>query len=207
MTYSMSREDDLIAEHFGDFVGRFLELGSCDGKRLSNCYLLAERGWGGVCVEASHRWTDQWFFNYDKMGDRVQFVDALIGVLGPGWMHFFDCYEDDTASTAAQRLVDLGASRKNYHKIAKYGVSIKELLEQFPGPYHFISIDIDGLSLPVMREVPFDALGTKAVCIEYLHPPNSPSGVKEDAEIREFFEKQGWRHLLTNDENVIMVRA
>jgi hypothetical protein len=205
--HSMSREDEAIADYFGDFVGRFLEIGAVDGKILSNCYLLAQEGWGGVCVEGSHRWVDAWFKNYAGMLDRVQLVNEAMGAVKAGWGTFFDCYEDDTASTVDQRLAGLGMSRANHHMVQKYLITARELLARFPGPYHFVSIDIDGMSLPVMKELPFAELETKAVCVEYLHPPNSPSGVKEDAEIVAYLEDHGFKHLLTNQENVLMVRA
>lgn len=202
--FSMSGEDEAVAEYFGDFVGRFLEIGAADGKILSNCYLLAEKGWGGVCVEASHRWVDAWFKNYEGKLDRVHLVNEVLGTKGMGWGYFFDCYEDDTASTASERLVNLGASRKNHHAINRLFITATVLLDRFPGPYEFVSIDIDGMSLPVMKEIPFGALRTRCVCVEYLHPPNAPR--KEDAEIIEYLTGQGFRHLLTNQENVIMVR-
>lgn len=204
----MSREDEAVAEYFGDFVGRFLEIGAVDGKILSNCYLLAQKGWGGVCVEGSHRWVDAWFKNYAGMLDRVQLVNEALTVGKPRWGTFYDCYEDDTASTVSEHLVSLGMSRANNNKIGKYLITVHELLAQYPGPYHFVSIDIDGMSRPLMYDLgpSLLALGTRAICVEYLHPPNSPSGVKEDGEIRGYLESLGFRHLLTNQENVLMVR-
>lgn len=202
----MSGEDDAVAAFFGDRKGRFLELGCCDGKSISNCYLLAKKGWSGVCVDASHRFVDEWFKNYEGMLDRVSFVNAAIGAGQSRWGVFYDCYQDATASSVDERLVGLGMSRAKHNVIHKYLVTIGDLIGRFPGPYDFVSLDLDGISLGVMREIDYDAIQCKAVCVEYLHPPNAPSGVKENAEIQAYFEARGWRHLLTNEENVIMVR-
>lgn len=203
----MSGEDEAVAAYFGDFKGRFLEIGAADGKILSNCYLLALKGWGGVCVEGSHRWVDAWFKNYAGMLGRVALVNEAMGTREPGWGTFFDCFGDDTASTVSERLVKLGQSRANHHPIRKYLITAREILDLCPGPYHFVSIDIDGMSVPVMREIPYDKLDTRCVCVEYLHPPNSPSGVKEDGEIIEYLAGLGFKPLLVNEENVIMVRS
>ena len=205
--YSMSGEDEVVAGFFGDYRGRFLELGCCDGKSISNCYLLAQKGWAGVGVEASHRFVDEWFKNYAGMLDRVALVNEAIGTKQPGWGVYYDCYKDVTASSVDERLVGLGMSRAKHNIIHKYLVTPAELLARFPGPYDFVSIDLDGVTLPVMREIDFDAIKCRAVCVEYLHPPNAPSGVKENREIQTYFEERGWRHLLTNEENVIMVRG
>jgi hypothetical protein len=48
---SQNREDDYILAYFGDFVGRFLDVGAMDGITISNTYALAQKGWKGVCVE------------------------------------------------------------------------------------------------------------------------------------------------------------
>lgn len=53
-SYSQHGEDGILAELFsrlGTQHGYFVEFGAWDGKHLSNCYALLERGWRGCYVE------------------------------------------------------------------------------------------------------------------------------------------------------------
>jgi len=51
--HSQWGEQKIILDFFGDYVGRFLDLGAFDGIGGSNSRGLTDRHWSGVCVEAS----------------------------------------------------------------------------------------------------------------------------------------------------------
>ena len=54
ITYGQAGQDSLIAQFFGAkgiVNGTFLDVGSLDGIRYSNTYLLEKNGWSGICVE------------------------------------------------------------------------------------------------------------------------------------------------------------
>lgn len=57
-THSQSGEDGVLAEIFARLdisQGVFCEFGAWDGKHLSNCYSLYEKGWGGWYIEGSQK--------------------------------------------------------------------------------------------------------------------------------------------------------
>lgn len=57
--YSEHGEDFLLSHLFpGKTDGFFVEVGSIDGRRLSNTLFLEEQGWRGLCVEAHPDYTD-----------------------------------------------------------------------------------------------------------------------------------------------------
>src|ERR1039458_6385235 len=88
MKYSQNNEQELIQKVFGDFVGRFLDIGACDGTWLSNTRDLVERGWSGVLVEASPRV----FLALQELhatNPRLDLVNAAVG-LRSGLLTFWD---------------------------------------------------------------------------------------------------------------------
>ncbi|HEX8448881.1 MAG TPA: hypothetical protein VF652_04755, partial [Allosphingosinicella sp.] len=81
--YSESGEDGILERLFGQLgveQGFFVEFGAWDGRRLSNTRLLAERGWGGLLIEAD----DSHFAELGRnlVGDRVKALHARVGLGG-----------------------------------------------------------------------------------------------------------------------------
>mgnify|MGYP004417260428 CR=1 FL=1 len=201
MTYSMTKEDDVVVRYFGDYVGRFLDLGAHDGITLSNTRLLAERGWSGVAVEASFESATLWYANMGSFAN-VKLVNAPVTAHG-GIVDFW--YVKGTCeSTCSEELKEKSAVRRGATPILMEATTIERISQSFPGAFDFISIDLDGLSLEVMRSINYAALGVRAVCIEYLHDDLVEKN--EAPLVREYMESQGFKLLHLSPENVIMVR-
>jgi len=81
--YSESGEDGILErlfERLGVEQGFFVEFGAWDGRRLSNTRLLAERGWGGILIEADEGHFAELRRNLPS--DRVSAVHARVGLRG-----------------------------------------------------------------------------------------------------------------------------
>ena len=202
MTYSMTGEDDIVLKYFGDFKGRFLDLGAHDGKEISNTYLLAEHGWSGVAVEACFEFIGKW---RENMGGfpAVELLNAAIAPasgITPFWYLKGSC-----ESSASEALVKTCNVRVNAKLMHVASVTVAELIAYFKPPFHFINIDIDGNSLDAMKALDLDAVGCRCICVEYLHEDHVP--VREDKIIVPYLEERGFRILEVNQENVIAVRG
>jgi hypothetical protein len=201
MTRAQDREDELVLEHFGSFKGRFLDIGALDGQTGSNTLLLAEHGWSGVYVEASWQCLPA-LIATSKRFPGTQVVQGLIAPqvgLVPFW-----CCPVPGHSTASAPLQARGCGREGASKIYAPAFTPLQLLEALPGPYHFVSIDIEGLTLRVAEQIPWDAIECQALCLEAF--PAEILGEDERPIIRRFFEGRGWRLLADTSENVVMVR-
>ena len=53
MKYSQNDEENVVKNYFNGKIGTFLDVGSNDGKTLSNTFALSLSGWRGVLVEPS----------------------------------------------------------------------------------------------------------------------------------------------------------
>jgi FkbM family methyltransferase len=204
-TYAQDKEDLLAVEHFGrEFKGRFLDLGAYDGLAGSNTYLLAQLGWEGVEVEPNWRTTGQWIDNvWRKFGKSVQLVQGAIG-LTRGLTTYWD--SAGPWSTCHPGVQAIGRERTGAFKMHVPTFTPGDLIDAFPGPFHVVSVDIDGWSLELMRSLPWDTMGTRFAVIEAIEAPDWPGPPNERQVVREYMQSRGFYHLCDTLENVVMVR-
>lgn len=161
---SQRNEDQIIAEHFGDRKGRFLDIGAYDGKTFSNTEALVGRGWEGVMVEASPKCFHLLQDNYRGVAG-VKLVCCAVG-LKRGLILFYDS-GGAVASLSKEHMEKWKVDQPDFMDIYVPVITIADLLEVLPGPYHFISLDIEGLSIDVLNVFPdIIALGVELICIE-----------------------------------------
>jgi FkbM family methyltransferase len=165
--YSQNREQEHILRIFGGFVGRFLEIGACDGLLVSNTMALVERGWRGVMIEPSPRAFLSLVARHGK-NPRLTLVHAAIGTrlsLSPFW----------DSPVAEGYATTETSNRDKWKHLAKFGdpfylplVPIGMVLDAFPGPVDFLNIDTEGTSVDLFLEYPFSRTPPpRVVCVEH----------------------------------------
>ena len=203
MAYSGMCEDNLIHELFGKQPKRFLDIGAGGAEVLSNTRFLLEQGWSGVWVDASYRSVPDLLARQKlfKSG-QVEVIHAAISAKNE--LRRIYNPSDYLITTMSQPLQDRGHERTNAESFWMGTSTINDILAVLPGPYHFITIDIEGLSLEVMRTIDYRALECTAVCVEYLKAEHL--GVDEAPIIVEYMKQHDFRHYVTTQENVICIR-
>ena len=163
--HSQRDEDEKIAEFFGGRVGRFLDVGAWDGKAMSNTWLLAQKGWSGVCVEPAALPFLKLLRNHRK-NPRVECVQAAI-MPEAGVSRFW--YTADAISSFDEKHVEtwLQYPRVKYRSIWAAHVTFDDLLRALPGPYDFVSIDAEGYSVKLLPFFDPTETRTELVCVEY----------------------------------------
>ena len=196
--YSQNNEEQVILEIFGDFIGRFLEIGACDGKLVSNTLALVERGWSGVMVEPSPR---AFMALQERHGGngKLTLVHAAIG-LDDCVIPFWDDPTIGGYATTGE------ANRAKWQHLA--GFKPPFYIPQIPvsrfgetesllsGPFDFLSIDTEGTSADLFWAFPFDAVRPRVVCVEH------------DGRIAECLAnavRWGYREIDRNGENLVLV--
>ena len=84
-TYSQNGEDGVLSEvlrRLGISTGFFVEFGAWDAKYLSNTYLLAERGWSGLMIEADPSRYQDLLRNLARFEGRVSGLKAFVDERG-----------------------------------------------------------------------------------------------------------------------------
>lgn len=201
--YSGTCEDQIVWELYGKKPLRFLDIGAGGGEVLSNTRFLLDQGWHGTWVDASPRSVEDLLARQKlyKPG-QVEIVHAAVDkergirrIWSPS---------DYLITTMSKELQDRGRERSNAQSFFMSTVRVKDIVDVVQGPYNFVSIDIDGLSLDVMRDIDYDSISCTCLCIEYLTA--NVLGVDERPIIKEYMESKGFRFYVETPENVIYIR-
>jgi FkbM family methyltransferase len=168
--YSQGQEQEYIlkaCEGIGgkDWIGegKFLDIGAFHPEVFSNTRALFEKGWGGVMVEPGPEQMKSLLVEYGDV-DRIALicaaVDAHFGIV-PMQM------TDDGTSTADPEIYKKWAEAAHYHgRMFVVTITIADILNQF-GAFDFVSIDTEGTSVDVLRQLLNTEMRPKCICVEY----------------------------------------
>ena len=192
--YSQNDEEAYIVRYVNESpVGRFLDLGAYDGENLSNTRALALLGWGGTCVDASPTVFKQLRKLY-RNSKKVSAVNVAVGARD-GRVVFHD--NPNAVATAVEGEMDRWPDEE-FNKVEVPLWSVSTLLRRYPGPYRFISIDIEGMDYEVLVQMDLNALGCDLICVEH--------NGKILEECKAYIQQFGFKVLLINGENLLMGR-
>lgn len=195
--YSQYEEEKYIGEVFGDFVGRFLDIGAYDGKTFSNTYRLVELGWGGVCVEPSISILSN-LKALHKGNDKIEILEYAIGSESKKVL-FHDSLGDAVSSCNRQHMEKWKSGGSKFQEIKVNCLSVNSLFEKVGYDFDFINIDVEGDSVELFLRLPFDMLiRVECYCVEYDN---------ELKRVLNIAEEIGFNVLSTIHGNAILRRA
>lgn len=194
-------EDRWLHDYFGGkAVGYFVDVGAYDGVDLSNSYHFEQIGWTGVLVEPDP--------------DRARACAA-----SRPRSKTFQCAAVDSAETseicfhraAAGVYSTTNLTPAHERRLAGMGVATEEirvpartldsmLIEVGATKIDFVSIDVEGAELAVLRGFDIDRWSPQVVVVE----SNAKLRAKE---IRDYFVTHGYAYCVTIDVNDFYCRA
>lgn len=208
--YSQNGEQKIILDYFKGDTGNLLSLGENDGITLSNCLALIEKGWSAILVEPSDKaflslWNRHgtnnnpkvWCFNvaisnytgkakFYESGEHLGVGDtALLSTLNHSELERW--VGTNNVFTEKECLVWSFAELQN--NVVRMGRNAK---------YDFISIDVEGQEINILRQMDLNSLGCKMLCVEF----NGKHRVQFDNLIL----PQGYKLVHSNAENLIYVQ-
>jgi len=157
--YSQWGEQQIILDFFGGKVGRFLDLGAFDGLTGSNVRALAEDGWSGLCVEASAMTFPSLLENMAEF-HRVQLVNAAVMPRA----EIVRLYETGSQISTCMPGHNVGKWVKASYWVP--GITPEQIAETFGGNFDFVSIDIEGMELPLLSAMGSTLIEAQLVCVE-----------------------------------------
>lgn len=146
-------------------IGRFIDIGAADGRTFSNSRRLAETyGWEGVVVEPQPNCLIGLTALYAD-NPRVHVVNAA---LSPS-EELIEFHDDGGGMVATldpehRRLWETAAS---YRRTYVAPISWAKLLRKFPGPFDFVTIDVEGNNYSVFTTMPLETIRPRLVVVEY----------------------------------------
>jgi FkbM family methyltransferase len=203
-SYAQNGEDLIVLATFGDFVGRFLDIGACDGKVNSNTLALVERGWSGVLVEPSPK-AFTMLQEIHRNNPKLTLVHAAVNTawhLRPFWETLLDLDELSVIGTdSLQYSTTESRKRDEWCVEARLGERPSFYIPTIPlsalfafGGVDFLSIDTEGTSVELFQAFPFESVRPWVVCVEH-------DGLIEDCKAR--VEPFGYREITRNLENIL----
>jgi FkbM family methyltransferase len=178
--YSQHGEQEIILDYFkGEREGTLLSIGENDGETFSNARALLDLGWAGDLVEPSFRAFEK-LYSHHGDSDKVYLHNVAIWDR-EGELDFFESGSlvngSDIALVSSLKETETHRWKKAVkpeHKIVEYvktkvpTITWQTFLKysQFK-KYDFITMDVEGCELDILKQMDIEALGVKMICVEY----------------------------------------
>ena len=175
-TISQLGADDWVLSNYEK--GYFVDAGCCDGEQISNTYKLEKLGWSGICIDVFPK-------NFDRRPNSKVVEAALHGTK--------DLELDFTISKSPEisGITDyLGkkgtASYTGWEPYVEKIIKVKtqllhEILDANNAPefIEYLSIDIEGAELEVLKTFPFDKYKFGCISLEHNYDEKKRNLIKE----------------------------
>jgi FkbM family methyltransferase len=178
--YSQHGEQQVITDYFKGFQGTLCDIGANDGITFSNSRALLEQGWYGVLVEPSEKTFEKLVENCQPFTSQVLLHNVGIGT-EVGEATFYESgplvSSDDHSLVSSMKVHETDRWRRKSKEIdpvvefTKTTIPIIDfatLLEKSGcDTFDFITLDVEGMELEILRQMDLVALSCKMICIEY----------------------------------------
>ena len=169
--YSQNNEEQIILKYFNGYVGTLLDAGANDGKTFSNSLALIEAGWSAHLFEPSSVYselvkTHDGNINVTHYNSGVGAVSGALPFYESG-SHVPNGNDRGLVSTFDKKELKRWAGVDFIQKVG-FIMSFKEWHEKHNYPtLDFITIDIEGKDLELLKAIDLTAVGCKCLCIEW----------------------------------------
>lgn len=171
MAYSQSTEEQIILDYFGDKTGTLLSLGENDGETFSNSKALIEKGWVATLFEPSPEAFKK-LIELHQWNPNIVCIEKAVSNFN-GKTVFFHSGEHigkgdiSLLSTLKKEETKRWGDTAKFEEIEVDCIDFKKLLELSPyKTFDFISIDCEGVEIDILKQMNFDELETKLLCVE-----------------------------------------
>lgn len=164
--------------------GFFVEFGACDGRLISNTYLLEQTfGWTGILSEPGRNWHE------DLRKNRNAVVDTRCVWSKSGETKEFSEF---SINKDQSKIVGLGAPvNESVETYQVPTISLVDLLKENNAPkrIEFLSVDTEGSEAEILSAFPFKEYEFGFICVEH-------HTLDEERSIRDILSKAGYKQIL-----------
>lgn len=186
---SQNGEDLLLWKFFGrKTTGFYIDVGAYDGVGFSNTYFFEALGWGGILIEAVPS-----FYN-NCLSDRP-YSTVINAAIGSGEDPRVTQFSYVSGKHGAGTLSFKGDSISQKERIIREGgsiqtieiplLSLNEILKDFQGDIDFVSIDVEGSELDVLKGFDLKVFNPRVLVIE-----DNSNGI--DTSVRDWLMERGY---------------
>lgn len=162
--YSQENEQHHILNACPEPSGKFLDLGAWHPMAFSNTRALWEKGWSGVMLEPSPGPFANLLAEYGNC-NRIALYNKAVA-LSPGTVRMW--ISDDGLSTSDAAIFNKwkGVAKYRPEQIEVETITLEDIYEKH-GPFDFVSIDIEGLSVDIFKRLIDLGHRPRCICLEY----------------------------------------
>ncbi len=171
-SYSQYGEDLKILEFFKNKKGNLLDIGANDGRTISNSLLFIEEGWSGVLIEASHIAFEKLVKEHENNKNIYCLNKCLSDKIGKTTfyhnLNHFGRGDTDLLSTIVESNYQDSSRGFSFSKFEIDCVDFNTLYEEMPiKKFDYISIDIEGMDLLILKQMNLNDMEVELLIIEY----------------------------------------
>lgn len=207
VSFSQAGEDLILRFYFSTIAKidtpSYIDIGANHPYFISNTYLFYQKGSHGVCLEPNPR--------LHKLFKQARPRDICLdyGVAPEAGVAELYLYppEYDGLSTFSKKEAMFWEERgKRYSSVIKVkAIPLDAIIDLFLKKVpDFVSMDIEGLELSILKDFDFKRYPIRCFCIETLRRKNNITYI--DAEIVEFMLSKGYQHYAHTGINSIFIK-
>jgi FkbM family methyltransferase len=210
LSFSQFGEDIIVGYIFSNLLKRkkvsYLDIGTNDPIHGNNTYLFYMRGSRGVCIEPDPVLYKR--IKEKRNRDVVLNAGAGVGEDTAGELNIFPepytGWNTFSAEEAAKKQIDSGIAIKE--KVTIPFVAVNEIIQKyFTTTPDFISIDVEGLDLEIVKSINFDKYRPAVFCIETTAFDVAHKGSKNE-ELINFMLSNGYKIYADTFVNTLFIR-
>jgi FkbM family methyltransferase len=196
-SYSQFKQDYYVFNNVsnGKKEGVFVDVGGNDPIKCNNTYLLEKRGWTGLAIEPQDHLRDMW------SGTRT--TKCLDYVIGPESKDIiFVEGKDNEHGLSGIKGYNKVSDKNKIEKTKKQKRLDEILLENNIKYVDYLSIDVEGYELNVLKSIDFSKINIKVIGLENDLGFNKIPFIGKklgselgNKEIRKFLKAKGYKHL------------
>ena len=169
-SYAQEGEDLILLRFLNrQSKGFYVDVGAHHPRRFSNTYLFFKFGWRGINIDPNQKAIA--LFNKERPGD----CNLQVGVSDQSTELTYYCFNEEALNTFDQQLAEERSKISGYHLVNTVRVKVERLdviLERHlprGQQIDFLSVDAEGLDLPILRSNDWERYRPKCVLVEVLN--------------------------------------
>ena len=189
-SYSQEGEDMILCRIFAkNSTGFYIDVGAHHPRRFSNTYFFYKRGWRGINIDAMPN--SMSLFNKIRSRD----INLEVPISDKKQKLKYYMFNEPALNGFSKELAEKRDGKSNYKIISERDMetsTLEEILEKYlPSGQEidFMSIDVEGLDLQVLKSNNWERFRPKFVLVEILG-----SSIKEIANSKEYKYLSGFEY-------------
>lgn len=169
-SYSQFQQDLWVLSIFPNIEGFFVDIGCCDGERISNTFLLEQNGWHGIAA-------DPFPTNFENRKNTILERIAIFSNISDV---VFSKAGDVGGITSHLGMWRNTEGVANADKVMQKTMTLEQLLDKHNAPKYidYLSLDTEGSEYEILKSFPFDKYSFGCMTIEHNEEEPKRSNIR-----------------------------